>query len=79
MIQAISVNPPEKIQRYTELIISDEPLEGFPLLSIDRDSYIVRAEVQSGIDFRPRWAALLSHRQGVFIGGWNHLYDRPEP
>lgn len=54
MIQAISVNPPEKIQRYTELIISDEPLEGFPLLSIDRDSYIVRAEVQSGIDFRPK-------------------------
>lgn len=54
MIQTISVNPPEKLQNYTEFKISNGELNGFPFFSIDRDSYIVQAEVQSGIDFRPK-------------------------
>lgn len=54
MIQAISVNPPEKLRAYTEIKISGGALDGFPFLSIDRDSYIVQAEVQSGINFRPK-------------------------
>ncbi len=54
MIQTISVNPPEKLQNYTEFKISNGELNGFPFFSIDRDSYIVQAEVQSGINFRPK-------------------------
>lgn len=52
MIQTVSINPPERA--YTKLTISGKagPLAGFPLLSIDRDSYVVQAEVQSGINFR---------------------------
>lgn len=54
MIQSISVNPPEGIKAYTRVTISagGSPLDGFPLLSIDRDSYIVQAEIHSGINFR---------------------------
>ena len=54
MIQSISVNPPEGIKAYTRVTISGKgsPLDGFPLLSIDRDSYIVQAEIHSGINFR---------------------------
>lgn len=58
MIESIVINPPEKIQGYTELTVREHPvLEGFPLLSIDRDSYIVQAELHSGINLRPegRW------------------------
>lgn len=54
MIQTISINPPEKLRSYTEYKISGGALDGFPFLSIDRDSYIVQAEVQSGINFRPK-------------------------
>lgn len=54
MIQNISVNP-EQLRDYTELkITSGGPLGGFPFMSIDRDSYIVQAEIQSGINFRPK-------------------------
>lgn len=54
MIQSISANLPEGIKAYTRVTISDggSPLDGFPLLSIDRDSYIVQAEIHSGINFR---------------------------
>ncbi len=55
MIQSISVNPPDGIKSYTNVTISagGSPLDGFPLLSIDRDSYIVQAEIHSGISIRP--------------------------
>lgn len=53
MIQKISVNP-RQIQDYTCITLNAQgPLDGFPFLSIDRDSYIVGAEVQSGINFDP--------------------------
>lgn len=54
MIQSISVNPPGGIKAYTQVTVSDgeSPLDGFPLLSIDRDSYIVQAEIHTGINFR---------------------------
>lgn len=56
MIQSISVNPPNGIKSYTNVTISagGSPLDGFPLLSIDRDSYIVQAEIHSGINMRPK-------------------------
>lgn len=54
MIQTISVNPPEKLRAYAEIKLSGGVLDGFPFLSIDRDSYIVQAKVQSGINFRPK-------------------------
>ena len=53
MIQPISVNPPKKLHKYTEIKLSGAGLDEFPFLSIDRDSYMVQAEVQSGLDFRP--------------------------
>ena len=55
MIQSITVNPSEGIKRYTNVTISagGNPLDGFPLLSIDRDSYIVQAEIHSGINMSP--------------------------
>lgn len=54
MIQSISVNPPEGIKAYTQVTVSasGNPMNGFPLLSIDRDSYIVQAEIHSGINMR---------------------------
>lgn len=52
MIQTVSVNPPDKLHSYMEVKISGGGLDGFPFLSIDRDSYLVQAEVQSGINFR---------------------------
>lgn len=53
MIQHISIQP-YQIQDHTELKI-DSPgaLKGFPLLTVDVDSYIVGAEIQSGINFEP--------------------------
>lgn len=56
MIQSISVNPPDGIKTYTNVTISSggSPLDGFPLLSIDRDSYIVQAEIHSGINMQPK-------------------------
>lgn len=55
MIQTVSVNPPDKIKCYTNVTVSasGSPLNGFPLLSIDRDSYIVQAEIHSALNFRP--------------------------
>ena len=60
MIQSISVYLPDGIRSFTQVTISGEGnvLHGFPLLSIDRDSYIVQAEIHSGIDRR---AALGCH------------------
>ena len=54
MISTVSVNPPDRVKSYTEVTISAEgsPLHGFPLLSIDRDSYVVSSEIHGGINFR---------------------------
>lgn len=42
---------PNQIRNYAQYTISDPPaLSGFPLCSIDTDSYIVGADIQSGID-----------------------------
>jgi len=52
MIQTISVKPHD-IREYTSITINagGGGLNGFPFLSIDRDSYLVEVEVQSGINF----------------------------
>lgn len=51
MIQRMSINP-HQIDHYTCITLqADGLLNGFPFLSIDRDSYIVGLEVQSGINF----------------------------
>lgn len=51
MIQKVSIDP-RRLTGYGELK-AGSPLDGFPLLTIDEDSYIVGAEIQSGINFRP--------------------------
>jgi len=51
VIQRISIQP-HQLRDYTELKInSPGPLNGFPLLTIDADTYIIGAEIQSGINF----------------------------
>ena len=51
MIQRITINP-NQIRGYSEFTLSAEgQLHGFPLLSIDEDSYIVGAEIQSRLNF----------------------------
>ena len=51
MIQKLTISP-NQISDYTCLTINSQgPLSGFPFLSIDRDSYLVGVEVQSGINF----------------------------
>ena len=51
MIQSVSVQP-YQVQNYGEILINlSESVQSFPLLSIDRDSYIVKAEIQSGLNF----------------------------
>lgn len=51
MIQNISVNP-HQVKNYSCVEINAQgPLNGFPFLSVDRDSYLVGVEVQSGINF----------------------------
>lgn len=51
MIQNVSINP-HQINDYNCITLqADGPLNGFPLLSIDRDSCIVGLEIQSGINF----------------------------
>lgn len=51
MIQNISIDP-HKIKGYTCLTLNTKgPMDGFPFLSVDRDSYLVGVEVQSGINF----------------------------
>ena len=53
MIQRVSINP-RQIQNYTCITLDAEgALNGFPFLSVDRDSYLVGVEVQSGINFDP--------------------------
>lgn len=51
MIQKLTISP-NQISDYTCLTINSQGLlSGFPFLSIDRDSYLVGVEVQSGINF----------------------------
>ena len=53
MIQTISINP-HQVKDYTCVTINAQGmLNGFPFLSIDRDSYLVSVEIQSGINFDP--------------------------
>lgn len=53
ILKNISISP-HQIKTYQELsVAASEKLAGFPLLSIDTDSYIVQAEIQSGLDFAP--------------------------
>lgn len=60
MISPITINPP--VRAYQEVTISAKelPIDGFPILSLDRDSYIVSAEIHSGIDRRME-------------GQWHHI------
>lgn len=57
MIVPISFSAPRNPEhpqscRYTELTLNGpEHLAGFPLIAIDSNSYIVRVEIQSGLDF----------------------------
>ncbi len=63
MIQSIQVNP-NQIKGYTEYTLTGAPgYEGFPLLSIDTDSYIVNAEIQSGINFD-----IAGGRHAIYVG-----------
>ena len=52
MIYQLAINPPEKLQNYAAVCIrmDKSPLDGFPVLSIDQNSYIVHADIQTGID-----------------------------
>lgn len=53
MIQKLTISP-RQVSDYTCVAINSQgPLSGFPFLSIDRDSYLVGVEVQSGINFDP--------------------------
>lgn len=71
MIQQVSVQP-RQIRSYQELSISSPgPLQGFPLLSIDTSSYIVQAEIQSGINFEPS-----AGRHCIAIGKGCSLADK---
>lgn len=71
MIQSVSINT-YQISNYTEFTITnhDLSLENFPLLSIDTDSYISRAEIQSGIDFD-----IKGNRHCLMIGKMCSLAD----
>lgn len=51
MIQRVSINPHQVTSCQCIRLQVDGPLSDFPLLSIDRDSYLVGLEIQSGIDF----------------------------
>ena len=52
MIYQLAINPPEKLKNYAAVCIQmdNSPLDGFPVLSIDQNSYIVHADIQTGID-----------------------------
>lgn len=51
MIQKLTISP-HQISDHTCITINSQgSLSGFPFLSIDRDSYLVGVEVQSGINF----------------------------
>lgn len=51
MIQKLTISPHQINDHACITINSQGSLSGFPFLSIDRDSYLVGVEVQSGIDF----------------------------
>lgn len=59
MIVPISFNAPRdpshpQIHQYTEITLNGpENLAGFPLITIDLDSYLVGAEIQTKLDFDP--------------------------
>ena len=53
MIQHVSIQP-YQVQKYAEIKMSGpKMMEGFPLIAVDSDTYIVGAEIQSGINFDP--------------------------
>ena len=53
MIQKLTISP-HQVSDYTCVTINSQgPLSSFPFLSVDRDSYLVGVEVQSGINFDP--------------------------
>lgn len=53
MIQKLTISP-HQITDYTCITTNSQGLlSGFPFLSIDRDSYMVDFEMQSGINFDP--------------------------
>lgn len=74
MIQTASINL-YHISNYTEFTITnhDLSLDKFPLLSIDTDSHISRAEIQSGIDFD-----IKGNRHCLIIGKMCFLADSIE-
>lgn len=51
MIQNISIQPYQVSQYTTVTMASPDSMEGFPLLCIDKDSYCVGLQIQSGINF----------------------------
>ena len=53
MIQKLSISPGQVNDYLCMRIEAQGSLNGFPFLSIDRDSYFVGVEVQSGINFDP--------------------------
>lgn len=53
MIQKLSISPGQVNDYLCMRIESQGSLNGFSFLSIDRDSYLVGVEVQSGINFDP--------------------------
>lgn len=70
MIQQLSINPGQ-IKNYRCMNLNASgPLNGFPFLSIDQDSYVVGIEVQSGINFDPE-----SGRHCILIGKGCSLAD----
>ncbi len=73
MIQEISIGP-HQIKEYTIVCIEGleglEGLEGFPFLSIDNESYIVKAEIQTGLDFD-----ICSNCHSILIGKGCSLAD----
>lgn len=53
MIQKVSIAP-HQVRDYACITINAQDVfNGFPFLSVDRDSYLCGVEVQSGIDFDP--------------------------
>lgn len=71
MIQQITIHP-HQIRSWQEYTISiPGRLQDFPTLSIDTDSYIVQAEIQSGIEFDPA-----AGRHCIAIGKGCSLADR---
>ncbi len=70
MLNTITIDP-KQVKEYLELNLSGGTMAGFPLLSIDEDSYIAKAEVQSGLDFSP-----MEGRHSLCIGKGCSVADR---